>query len=55
LATQDREPVQPSAPAPAGPRNQPNQSAQPPAGKLKTGIAGREPVNQSPANNLNKK
>jgi hypothetical protein len=53
LATQDREPAQPSNPAPAAPRTPPSQIAQKQVRNLKTGVAGRESVSQSPARKLN--
>lgn len=55
MATQDREPVQPSAHVPAGPRTAPRQMPQQSAGKLKIGLAGREAARQSPPRNLNGK
>ena len=53
MATPEREPAQPSAPAPVSPRTPPNQIAERLVRNLKTGLAGREPVSQSPARKLN--
>ena len=52
MATQDRETAQPSAPAPASPRTGSSQIAEKHVRNLKTGMAGREPVSQSPARKL---